>query len=464
MASLTTGVNPPGSRQAPMSTAAQLAGWRHRVLQRLLNATVIASALAYAPAAWASARDGVWPILVINTLVWVLVAGLAFWRKGSYAVRAGAYVGIWLAFSVTLVVLLGPVGAGAVWLLAAPLLATVLFGGRGGWQTVAGVALFAVGYAAVLLWFEPARLPGVPGSGYNEGTWAATAGSLVFLAILLVGATSALLDGMGSYAERLRSANERLTEALSERERLEATLVATEKARALGSLAAGIAHDLNNLLVPITVAGTAARDATDDRRQRERLDLVLGAADRARMLARRVLAFSREGVPQRHAVAVAPLVGDIVGLVRASAPPNVSVRMEVEPAAGEVLADPGEVQQVVMNLCTNAVRAMTALGGTMVVRLQRVAAEGVVLEVVDDGPGMDAATLARAFEPYFTTYRDGDGTGLGLAIIRHIVDSLGGTVSLDSAPGRGTRAIVRLPAIMAGAASDDREDAMRPQR
>ena len=440
----------------PSSTAAELAAWRARVLERLLNATAVAAAIAYVPAAWAAARDGVWSVLAVNTVMWLAIVCLAVWRTGPYVDRAGTYVGLWLVFSMVLVVLLGPVGAGAVWLLAAPLLATVLFGGRSGRMMIVAVAVFAFAYAAVLARFEPLRLPGVPGAGYDVTTWAATAGSLMFLALLLVGATSAMLDGMATYVERVRAANERLTTALAERERLESTLVATEKARALGSLAAGVAHDLNNLLVPITVAGTAARDASNDRRQRERLDLVLGAADRARALARRVLAFSHEGVPEPHVVAVAPLVEDVIGLVRASAPPGVAVRTDVDPDAGNVLADPGEVQQVVMNLCTNAVRAMAERGGTLAVRLRRGALEDVVLEVVDDGSGMDAATLDRAFEPYFTTHREGDGTGLGLAIIRHIVEALGGRVDLESAPGVGTRAVVHLPAVPSRAKVDPR--------
>ena len=97
-----------------------------------------------------------------------------------------------------------------------------------------------------------------------------------------------------------------------------------------------------------------------------------------------------------------------------------------------------------MNLCTNALRALGDVNGTVLVRLRR-SADAVVLEVIDDGSGMDPTTLARAFEPYFTTRRGGDGTGLGLAIIRHIVESLGGSVALESEVGRGTRSVVRLP-------------------
>lgn len=426
-----------------------MASWRRRVLQRLLVATAVAAAIAYVPAAWASVSDGVWSILVLNTVVWASIAGLAAWRTGPYRVRAGAYLGIWFTFSVALVVLLGPVGAGAVWMLAGPLLATVLFGRRGGWWAIAAVAAFALGYGVVLQGFDTLRLAGVPGPGYDDVTWAATAGSLVFLAILLVGAVGALLEGMAGFADRLRSTNVRLREALLDRERLEATLIATAKTRALGSLAAGIAHDLNNLLVPITVAGTAARDASHDRRQRERLDLVLGAAERARVLARRALAFSDEAVTERRAVAFAPLVEDVVALVRASAPTGVAVHADVDADSGDVLADPSEVQQVVMNLCTNAVRALTEHGGgTLTVRLSRPTPTGpILLEVIDDGPGMEADTLAQAFEPYFTTHREGDGTGLGLAIVRHLVDSLGGTVVLESTPGLGTRSVVRLPLV-----------------
>ncbi len=434
------------SDEPPPSPETELAAWRRRVLQRLLNATTIAAAIAYVPGAWAAIEAGAVPVLAINTLVWASMAGLAIWRTGPYRVRALAYSIIWLALAVALLVLLGPMGAGAVWLLATPLLATVLFGRREGSWTIAAVVAIAIGYGVTLSTVGTTPLVEAVSVGYDVTSWSATAGSLVFLAVLLVGAMGALQVGMATYAERVRSANVQLAAALLERERLEATLVATAKARALGSLAAGIAHDLNNLLVPITVAGTAARDASHDRRQRDRLDLVLSAADRARLLARRVLAFSDEGAPERRAVAVAPLVQDVVELVRASIPTGVAVLADVDGDAGDVVADPGEVQQVVMNLCTNAVRALTGTVGTLSVRLQRPTPRGpIVLEVADDGAGMDADTLTHAFEPYFTTHRDGDGTGLGLAIVRHLVDTLGGTITLESTPGRGTRCVVRLP-------------------
>ena len=312
------------------SPTEELALWRERVLQRLLNATAVTAAVAYFPAAWAAMRDGVWPIIVINTVVWGLIVGLARWRRGPFEVRAGAYVGLWFAFSVVLIVMLGPAGAGAVWLLGTPLLATALFGSQGGWRAIAAVAAVALAYFVVLRWVGPTQLPGVPGGGYVLTTWTATAGSVVFLGLLLVGAMGAVLDGMATYAHSVQGANERLEHVLAERERLEATLVATEKARALGSLAAGIAHDLNNLLVPITAAGAAARDAAQDPLQRERLDLVLGAAERAQELARRVLAFSHERVPERHPISVAPLVEDVVQWVRAAAPNTVSLETEID--------------------------------------------------------------------------------------------------------------------------------------
>lgn len=435
----------PGVPVAP--SAPDLASWRAKALQRILTTTAVAVVVAYVPGVWVAARDGVWGVVALDTAAWVVIVALAAGVRLGYRFRAVAFLVAWFAFSAALVVSIGPVGGGPVWLLATPVLATVLFGRRGGAWAVAAVLAFAVGYAAVLLTFGVPRIAGIPGGDYDAGTWAATAGSVVFLAILLVGAMVAVLEGMTDNAERLEAANAHLTAALADRERLEATLVATAKARSLGALAAGIAHDLNNLLVPLLVAGTAAREAAVDGRQRERLDLVVGAAERARELSRRILAFSRgadAGEPEPRPVA--PLIAEVVDLVRTSAPGGVRVVSTIDPDAGAVRASAGELHQVAMNLCTNALHAVEPRGGTVHVRLHADPdGRHVRLDVTDDGAGMTPEHLEQAFEPYFTTRREGDGTGLGLAIVRHVVEGVGGRVSLASTPGAGTVATVRWP-------------------
>jgi PAS domain S-box-containing protein len=247
--------------------------------------------------------------------------------------------------------------------------------------------------------------------------------------------------------------------AQEQREQLEAQLRQAQKMETVGTLAGGIAHDFNNLLAPIlgTVELLLA-DAPPGDPLQDDLEQVRRAALQAKNLVRQILSFSRRAEQQLAPLPLTPLVGDLLTLLRASLPVTIDIRSELEAGVG-VLGDSSQLQQVVMNLCTNAFHAMRESGGVLEVRLETAAPDPALaaahptlaagrvarLTVRDTGHGMDPATLERLFEPFFTTKPPGEGTGLGMAIVHGIVTAHGGAITVDSAPGVGTTFEIYLP-------------------
>jgi len=236
----------------------------------------------------------------------------------------------------------------------------------------------------------------------------------------------------------------------------------SQKMEAIGTLAGGIAHDFNNVLsIILGYTGlTLEHDGLDDETS-ENLGMILEAADRARNLVDQILTFSRRGDQERMQVDMQAILEDGLKLLRSSLPSTVEIRQEIGPGPFAVMADPTQMHQVLMNLCTNAGQAMEA-GGILEVKLDRVEPERVRLVVRDTGIGMDADTVERVFEPFYTTKAPGSGTGLGLSVVHGIVSDHAGTISVISAPGAGTTFTVMLSADSGGAVAAVTEPAVAP--
>ncbi len=231
-----------------------------------------------------------------------------------------------------------------------------------------------------------------------------------------------------------------------------------QKMEAIGRLASGVAHDFNNLLTVInSCCSFALEEAPEGAKIRQDLLDIREAADRAAQLTQQLLAFSRQRpiAPQRVDVAV--LVNNLAGMLRRLLGGTVTVTFTAAPALGTVWADPGQLEQVVMNLAVNARDAMPQGGrlslaaSDMVVDAPHAAAHAVqpgpfvLLAVTDTGTGMDASTKERLFEPFFTTKEKGKGTGLGLATVYGVVQQAGGFVQVESELGKGSTFRVYLP-------------------
>ncbi len=241
---------------------------------------------------------------------------------------------------------------------------------------------------------------------------------------------------------------------ITEQKRLYEQLLQAQKMDALGQFAGGIAHDFNNLLTGISGYADLASPAAEPGSTLARcLDGIRSAAAEAASLTARLLAFSRRDVPVQQIVDLNEIVRSTAELLSRLVREDVAVRLELAPSPPTVSGDPAQLKQVVLNLALNA-RDAIAGGGTLALETS-VHGETVVLRVRDDGCGMDDATRTRALEPFFTTKTAGQGTGLGLAVVYGVVDGLGGSIGIESAPGEGTVVEIRLPAAGAPAAATE---------
>ncbi len=242
----------------------------------------------------------------------------------------------------------------------------------------------------------------------------------------------------------------------------EAKLRQAQKLESLGTLAGGIAHDFNNILTGILgFAHLCQTDLAADHPAAHWIDGILKSGERAKGLVQQILTFSRKTESMRGPVRLQLVTQESVALLRSTLPAMVRLECEIDPACPPVMADPTEIHQVILNLCTNAWHALPETGGCMEVRLlpcevdARFALEHeplkpgphVRLSVRDNGKGMSAATIERIFEPFFTTKEAGKGTGLGLAVVHSIVQGHDGAIHLQSTPGKGTAFDLYFPAL-----------------
>jgi len=266
----------------------------------------------------------------------------------------------------------------------------------------------------------------------------------------------------------LQHANERLQEEIAERGRAEAAnrelevqLRQAQKMQAIGTLAGGIAHDFNNILASILgYAELGIQKSDPESRLNRYLEEVLKAGNRAKELVRQILLFSRQAEEERVPVQLQLIAREVLELVKTSCPPHITIESDIVRSDDAVLADPIQMHQVILNLCTNALHAMGKETGRLhlavgPVRLRNALqtptgylrpGEYIRVGVTDTGHGIDGSTLERIFEPFFTTKNVGEGTGMGLAIVHGIVTRLSGVVAVKSSPGQGSLFEVYLPA------------------
>jgi signal transduction histidine kinase len=261
-------------------------------------------------------------------------------------------------------------------------------------------------------------------------------------------------------AEQLRTEMRQRQLEQSERARLESQLRHEQRLATVGTLAGGVAHEFNNILVPLVLyAEEALEDVDAGHAARPNIERVLRAAKRASDVVSRLLAFGRRmGERLPRAVDLSAVVREALDLFEALVPTNIELRREIEADGGLVSGDPTLLNQVVLNLCTNAVQAMRGRNGTLTVSVtardrltgdpfSETSARVLELRVRDTGHGMDPQTQERIFEPYFTTREVGEGSGLGLSIVHGIVVSMGGVISVTSVPDQGAEFVVVLPEV-----------------
>ncbi|MRR37568.1 response regulator, partial [bacterium] len=283
-------------------------------------------------------------------------------------------------------------------------------------------------------------------------------GGLVWLESVI----SAIRDKDGSITG-IHGVSRDITErkhAEEEKRRLEDQLAHARKMESIGTMAGGIAHDFNNILSAIFGhAELALEDLSNHNKLIKHLKEVLKAGDRARDLVRQILAFSRKAESRYVPLELRKVIRESLKMMRSVIPATIEIRQELL-ETGLVMSDPTQINQIMMNLCTNAVHAMDESGGLLIVGLRKVMLEDkdarsldlvsgpyLKMTVSDTGQGMTPDVMERIFDPYYTTKGLGQGTGLGLSVVHGIVKSHGGGIICRSTPGQGTAFDVYLPEL-----------------
>jgi PAS domain S-box-containing protein len=247
---------------------------------------------------------------------------------------------------------------------------------------------------------------------------------------------------------------------ITERKEMEARIRQNQKMEAIGTLAGGIAHDFNNILSGIFGYAQLLQIKSQlDDESKMFVDSILDAGQRAKELVQQILTFSRQNATERRPVKVHLIIKEALKLIQATLPTTISIAKKID-NCGMVLADPTQIHQIAMNLCTNAYHAMETSGGELTVTLCKVEltedsvhakdhppGDYARLTVADTGTGIDRQVLPLIFDPYFTTKGKGKGTGLGLSVIHGIVKANEGYITLESEPGIGSRFHVHLPIV-----------------
>jgi PAS domain S-box-containing protein len=284
----------------------------------------------------------------------------------------------------------------------------------------------------------------------------------------LMSASIIELDGVPHILNVTRDITE-AKQAEKEKATLEARLQQAQKMEAIGSLAGGIAHDLNNILFPISgLSEMLLDDIPPDTPEHKSIEQIYKSAQRGSDLVKQILAFSRQSNPQKLPIRIQPILKEVLKLAQAAIPKNIEITSRINTDCGMVSADPTQIHQIAMNLITNAFHATEGKGGTIDISLKEIAVGSFAekeempfpampqdilsgkyacITVSDTGTGIEQSLIDKIFDPYFTTKELGKGTGLGLSVVHGIVKEHGGDIRVYSEVGKGTVFRVYLPLL-----------------
>ena len=474
--------------------------WQERILSTLLTSCKNFVLIAYLPSIFACFYAQEWAIAVIDTLA---LFSLLFLQKDQtleYPVRARLFILILLVLSLGLIALVGMSGAGFLWLLATIVLSALLQGLRFSLILIMINTVFIGGVAWFWTLYDYQAFP-----LSSPLLWLVMGSNTVLLSIMLAAVIVSVTRGVETSFKRVHTLKRALSQERSHlievnhhlqstlrqkeeseaiRHRLETHLRQADRLDALGRMARGIAHDLNNILHPIISHAELIQSSdTIDEESMEDAQQVIHSAQYAKRLVKSILTFGQRVDSQIEAVNLKEVIDEVVTLVQAGEDHTVDLTIIAPHQPLFALADQLHLVQILVNLCNNAYQIMDtsaclspsltirygldpqdgipqAITSTEVAhqddhskRLERVEGDltllhhqrSIWISITDTGPGMDKKTVDHIFEPFFTTREDQGGTGLGLSIVHGLVLGMKGQISLSTELGKGTRFMIRLP-------------------
>lgn len=441
--------------------------WRHKLLDWLLRAAFGLATLAFPVIAVQAVTLSQTPWIAVMVGLWVILSIATFARRLPYVLRAlGLLIGLGSVAVLGFARVGYQVGPGTGSMLVV-ILSGLLLGRR------AMLSAFALTLSAIPLigLYTHASHGSFMNAYVNDPTrlsnwWRVAAVYALFTGVLaaavsfVVNHIERLLRQRTEALEHLHAASLLKQEAEHALDDAQRTILQMQKLEALGRLAGGVAHDFNNALVVILGYADMLRNrAHSPQDLQSGLDEIITAGNHAAGLTRQLLSFGRRSVSLPRALSIAQLFSEVEGMLRRVLPENIHLTLSTEPGLPAVFADPGELQQVLLNLCTNARDAMPE-GGALTLNARSIESRAlsdlppgnwVVIDVRDTGCGMDEHTRSRAFEPFFTTKGE-RGTGLGLSMVYGIIGQSGGHVLVDSEPGKGALFKLLLPPYAADVA------------
>ncbi|MEW5743121.1 MAG: ATP-binding protein [Myxococcota bacterium] len=448
--------------KVPTASIDQLRAWRERVGQVYL--TGISIGIPAIGAVWVVSR---WPAPLDSALLVTLASWLGFLllrRFASGRVQATALVALMLVTGAAASASFGLSAGPSLAMGSAVIVGAAVFGRKVGLGVLAGgvLVLLVMGALAASNGLSHVRLDATDPHRFSN--WLRIAIFFTMNFGMLLVAVTGLIDQLEAAwraseeaARRVRLEHEQRVQADAQRRAAEERANQAQRLEAIGRLAGGVAHDFNNLLVVIMAWADLLPNAKTDAQRKEGIDAIRQASAQAAQLTRQLLSFARREVVRPTAVDLDAVVASALKSLRRLLPDDVSLEHRPSTAGvARALVDEGQLGQVLFNLAANARDAMPSGGAltlsTTVLAPHEAPAEApsrdaswAALTVADTGVGMDEATRARAFEPFFSTKERGRGTGLGLASVFGVVTQANGWVKVDSAPGRGTRITVAFP-------------------
>lgn len=444
--------------------------WQERLLGLLQVATVFVAPVAVIPSAYLALQAGFKIIALVDVLLYLWLVVLTFAPRLRYRTRVAHLILLTHLLGTALLILAGAHSSGQVWVLV-PLVLAALFQSRRSalhhWLAMCGILILLTGSAHMGL------MPSTNQVGDQPLLWVVITVNNMVVGLFFALGVSTLTEGLQGAFRKEHTITEQLSEEraklveTSERLRhehergdsLQRQLHQAQKMEDIGRLAGGVAHDFNNLLTVInSYADLAIFKRSDDSDLYANLREIRNAGERASKLTRQLLAFSRKQEMAFKPLNLNSIVQDMDNMLRRLIGEDISFTTALERSLPPVLADVGQMEQVLLNLVVNAREAMPSGGELLIETLEKELSEEdadsmpglsggqhAVLRVRDTGSGIDSEALDQIFEPFFTTKEKGQGTGLGLATVYGIVRQSGGHITVESAPGEGTTFSILLP-------------------